>query len=379
MSRRARSAMALAWIVGVPSSVLGQGPTPSIRADVPPSGNVPTGERIHWPAPALVPGSAVDSGITFTVTFDDGGLFTPWHSQLSSHLLAAGQQWAAYLGGTGQIDIVVRPFDGPRFGGRSLSTTYVANEVLNGSETRVYMQGAAGKLRTGVDPNGSDYDIEISIGQDLQYLSQELWFDPDPNARTAPVPLNQTDAMSVCLHELGHAWGFNGWRDRSSGDGPPPFGTPPLPYLSTFDTWLDESQLPDFAWQGPATSVRYGADVPLTAGNIFHYGNAAPGPGSDLIPFLMNGVVFYRGSRYFISPLELATLADANVLMAAACYANCDGSTGTPSLTAADFSCFLARFRAGNAYANCDGSTGTPSLTAADFTCFLSKFRAGCP
>ncbi len=30
-------------------------------------------------------------------------------------------------------------------------------------------------------------------------------------------------------------------------------------------------------------------------------------------------------------------------------------------------------------YANCDGSTGSPLLTAADFTCFLAKFRLGCP
>ncbi len=61
------------------------------------------------------------------------------------------------------------------------------------------------------------------------------------------------------------------------------------------------------------------------------------------------------------------------------CYANCDGSTGTPVLTAADFTCFLQKFRAGDAYANCDGSTGTPQLTAADFTCFLTSFRTGCP
>jgi len=61
------------------------------------------------------------------------------------------------------------------------------------------------------------------------------------------------------------------------------------------------------------------------------------------------------------------------------CYANCDGSTGAPLLTAADFTCFLNKFRASDAYANCDGSTGSPALTAADFTCFLSAFRAGCP
>lgn len=61
-----------------------------------------------------------------------------------------------------------------------------------------------------------------------------------------------------------------------------------------------------------------------------------------------------------------------------ACYANCDGSTGTPQLSPADYTCFLARYRAGDVYANCDGSTGTV-FSPADYTCFLAKYRAGCP
>ncbi len=60
------------------------------------------------------------------------------------------------------------------------------------------------------------------------------------------------------------------------------------------------------------------------------------------------------------------------------CYANCDGSTNSPTLSANDFTCFLQKFRAGDPYANCDGSTDTPSLTAADFSCFLTSFRGGC-
>ncbi len=60
------------------------------------------------------------------------------------------------------------------------------------------------------------------------------------------------------------------------------------------------------------------------------------------------------------------------------CYPNCDGSTGTPSLTSNDFQCFLNRFAAGDTYANCDASTGTPTLTANDFQCFLNSFAAGC-
>ena len=60
------------------------------------------------------------------------------------------------------------------------------------------------------------------------------------------------------------------------------------------------------------------------------------------------------------------------------CYANCDGSTSSPVLTANDFQCFLNQFAAGLPYANCDASTANPVLTANDFQCFLNAFAAGC-
>jgi len=62
----------------------------------------------------------------------------------------------------------------------------------------------------------------------------------------------------------------------------------------------------------------------------------------------------------------------------AACYANCDGSSGAPVLNVADFTCFLQRYAAGDFYANCDGSTEGPVLNVSDFTCFLQKYAAGC-
>jgi hypothetical protein len=61
------------------------------------------------------------------------------------------------------------------------------------------------------------------------------------------------------------------------------------------------------------------------------------------------------------------------------CYANCDGSTASPVLNAADFTCFLQKYAAGDSYANCDGSRVAPVINAADFTCFLHKYAAGCP
>ncbi len=78
-------------------------------------------------------------------------------------------------------------------------------------------------------------------------------------------------------------------------------------------------------------------------------------------------------SLYTIGPAGLYALGGP------ACYANCDGNTTSPLLSASDFTCFLTRFRAGDPLANCDGTTSAPLLSAADFTCFLSRFRGGCP
>jgi len=69
----------------------------------------------------------------------------------------------------------------------------------------------------------------------------------------------------------------------------------------------------------------------------------------------------------------------ATLTLTPPCYANCDGSTLAPVLNAADFVCFLGRFRAADPRANCDGSTTAPILGVADFVCFLDAFRAGCP
>ncbi len=79
--------------------------------------------------------------------------------------------------------------------------------------------------------------------------------------------------------------------------------------------------------------------------------------------------------------LALADILDEGISIVAtnACYPNCDGNTTPPLLSAADFVCFLGRFRTGDLYANCDGSTSLPLLTAADFVCYLGTFRAGCP
>ncbi len=66
-------------------------------------------------------------------------------------------------------------------------------------------------------------------------------------------------------------------------------------------------------------------------------------------------------------------LDDGTQFIGLACYPDCNES-GT--LTVADFTCFQAKFVAGDPYADCN-ATGT--LTIADFTCFQAKFVTGCP
>ena len=117
-------------------------------------------------------------------------------------------------------------------------------------------------------------DLQINFGID-GYLQNELWFDPDPVGRSVAVPINQTDARSVVLHELGHALGFNGWRDGST-------GALPGSYQSTFDAYSQLAASPAgtvLQFTGPQAMAVYGGGVPLTFGNYSHVGNNVPPAG----------------------------------------------------------------------------------------------------
>ncbi len=122
---------------------------------------------------------------------------------------------------------------------------------------------------------------------------------------------------------------------------------PNLPYAGTDLIWLDHSAAPQ---------VEYAADGPGAANPITGWGTVS----HDVLGVY---TVRFTGTCFV------------------GCYANCDGSTGTPQLTANDFQCFIDSYAGGvngTGYANCDGSTGIPALTANDFQCFINAFAAGC-
>ena len=243
-------------------------------------------------------GFSVD--ITFTGLASD---YSSYLDEVTAGIQAAAADWGSKIVSSGVMSLQVNITDDPsvpRANGGSAYTTFVGTD----GGLSVWQQGALTAITTGSTAGGG-FDAIINIG--VNYLVNELWFDPDPVSRVAVVPLDRTDAQSVFLHEFGHILFMNGWRHWLTGELPGDYG-------STFDQHVTTDGS-TFYFDGERANALYGGPVPLTSGNIMHIGNAAPDPGSDLLSDLMNGVVFHRGSRYYISELDLAIAVDTGILL----------------------------------------------------------------
>ena len=244
--------------------------------------------------------SHANAAITYNVSFNDPfGQAASFYSAIDSHVGAALATWGSSLAGS--ADVAVR-VDISSTVPRATGASATSGLVRSTPTYNVFEQGLAYELRTGIDPNGAAADVVLTFNP--TYLATELWFDPNPLLRSATVAANRTDAMSVFLHEFGHAFGFNGWGDAFNAE-------PPATYRSTWDDLVSFNGTNSF-FNGARAISLYGAPVPVTYGNNFHIGNST-GPGANLVPDLMNGVVFYRGTRYNVSSLDLAIMADMGV------------------------------------------------------------------
>jgi hypothetical protein len=241
------------------------------------------------------------AAITFPVTFNDpGNPNAAYYAQITSHVQAAGANWAGYLAGSGSIEVQVEFTTGiSGIDGAPFVTGFVRN---NGTRD-IYEAGPTYELRTGTDPNGASPDVRIRINPN--YLVNTLWFDPNPGLRTDPIPVNHLDGVSLFIHELGHAFVFTGFMDGTT-------GVLPATYMSTFDEQVQFDGT-NFYFIGANAQAKYGSPVPITFGNPFHLGNNSPRPGSDLLGDLMNGVVYLYQTRYEISALDLAITKDIGV------------------------------------------------------------------
>jgi PEP-CTERM motif-containing protein len=249
---------------------------------------------------SCITGSAYSSPL-LNVTFSgDNGQLSSYYGSLVNDLSYAAADWEKLFvsGNASTLNVNVVFDDSPTANSSSLFVT----PLYNTGSMWVYQQGAVDAVLNGAHNPWGPYDAAIHIG--TSYLTNELWFDPNP-ANIDSVPVNKTDADSVFIHEFGHIFGFQGYRDQST-------GTLWWPNAeSVFDTWVTLlNNAPYFT--GPDAESVYGGAVPLTVGNIYHVGNPS-GPGADLEVYpgdLMNGNVFYRGTTYGISALDAAIFAD---------------------------------------------------------------------
>ncbi|HET8871294.1 MAG TPA: PEP-CTERM sorting domain-containing protein [Aquabacterium sp.] len=244
--------------------------------------------------------AALDSSVHIV---DTANLVSGLYDQIANHVNAALSDWGRYLVGSAKIDV---EFNVTNSVATAAASSRASAYIGDHGAIHVYGAGMAYKVDTGIDVNGATPDIEILCNP--TYLLNELWFDPDPYLRQTGVPTNKTDAMSVFIHEVGHALAFNGW--GSSVD-----GSLPGNYASTWDvnTIYKGGEL---YFTGSNAVALYGGDIPVTIGSNYHIGNAS-GAGSDLLGDIMNGVSFVRGSRYDISALDLAMAKDMGVNVAA--------------------------------------------------------------
>jgi hypothetical protein len=243
--------------------------------------------------------------VEFKVTFQDlPAEFKPLQKQIEANILAAARMWVEPIDAKPcTIDILFRLDAGANRGsGRSFTTAPFENEKHG--DKKVMEQAWATEMRTGKDPNGDEPDVELVL--EPGYL-RTLWWDPGPTVRMARIPANKLDAMTVMLHELGHALAFNGWVD-------PKTGVNDKEVASTYDRWVTYDGA-NFFFNGPTAKKLWGGPVPLarTNNNYHHVCDKPQGPQAKLKDDLMNGVMFGNNRRYQIGPMDLAILADCGI------------------------------------------------------------------
>jgi hypothetical protein len=279
----------------------------------------------------------ISPALTFNFTITDPtNLFGGRQALMMTDLQAAGAIWGPYLNGVVPLNVDVLPDSNTAFAQAGATAVISLNRQQNG--LNVFEDGALNKARTGnPNPNGNPFDINISINPTS--AQTQLYYDPSGVARTGTVPPNQTDFISLVLHEMGHGLGFNTLR-ATSGAGYGTFPTPPG-NENTYDalTQFGAGGNPAILYfTGPQAQAAFGGPVPLTSegpngqSNFAHVGTSNPPfPPSLASDFMRPGIE--AGTKFYVSRLDVAILSDINwPLMPNPVFTTADTRLNVPSI-----------------------------------------------
>src|SRR5262249_40288412 len=253
----------------------------------------------------------ISPALTFNFTISDNlNLFGGRQAQMMTDLQAAGTIWGQYLNGVAPINVNVIPDRTVGLATAGPTDFTPLNRQQGGFN--VTEDGALNKARTGnPNRNGNPFDINISINPTVAQTS--IYYDPSGVARTGQVPSNQSDFISLVLHELGHGLGFITQRTTSG----PGTGTFPNGQMDTFGALSVFGTGGILNFTGPQAQAVFGGPVPLTSegptglSNFTHLGQSNPPVPTSLGSELMRPALV-DGTKYYVSRLDVAILADIN-------------------------------------------------------------------
>lgn len=254
---------------------------------------------------AAPPADANPAAFAYLVTvMDPGGDLAAQHDAMIACAEGGLREWGRYLSGQGTltVELRVQATSTGRMAGASTSNVTVGPCAHTASCTVVEEQSIH-RLRTGADNPAMRGvpDAHIDIAPD--YWTQQVWVDPDPIGRTAAVPNNRLDCVSLFTHELGHAFGFTGFRDLQTFQ-------PTSGFQSLYDDQIVRTAT-TLTFEGPLTKADFGA-IPLTrtnsTQNVYHYGDTSTPSAIDKL--LMNGIAYEYGHRYRVQKLDVRMVQD---------------------------------------------------------------------
>lgn len=258
---------------------------------------------------AGVQSDAAPSGFAYHVTVADPDQALPGAANALTACAEGGlAEWGKYLSGQGTLSVEIRVAKTAvgRFAGASTSNVPAGACKNTAAPCSLVEEQGIHRLRTGMDNPAmlGVPDVHIDVSPD--YWNGMVWVDPAPLVRSATVPPNRLDCVSLFTHELGHAFGMTGFRSLST-----------FQPTSTFQSLYDDALRVGsgaLTFEGPLTKAAFGP-VPLTrtntTQNVYHYGD--PSSPSAFDNLLMNGISYQYGHRYFAQRVDVLILQDLGV------------------------------------------------------------------